>query len=272
MHSHAGASLPSVATEQLTLTGEGLDGVELLLCGTPERAQCNAAHLAKHQAEREAILTDLAVGLGVRTVAARCGRSPKLVRALRRQAEERGEIAPIKERLGRKALAISEDVLDELGEDIEKIPANVRALAFAQLVDKGMLLTGGATQRIEHVQSSDSPEAYSEWMRSLVAAGPVVEGEICEHKGSALGGGAAVGGLVAAPAAIEVEALAVGADGVARDIKSLVSYHAPEESAGAGAGCGKIEGQNGGAEGASGVADKGSAPVVCAGDSVGGAR
>ena len=262
MHSHAGASLPSVATEQLTLTGEGLDGVELLLCGTPERAQCNAAHLAKHQAEREAILSDLAVGLGVRTVAARCGRSPKLVRALRRQAEERGEIAPIKERLGRKALAISEDVLDELGEDIEKIPANVRALAFAQLVDKGMLLTGGATQRIEHVQSSDSPEAYSEWMRSLVAAGPVVEGEVCGHKGSALGGGAAVGGLVAAPAAIEVE----------RDIKSLVSYHAPEESAGAGAGCGKIEGQNGGAEGASVGADKGSVPVVGAGNSVGGAR
>lgn len=135
-----------------------------------------------------------------------------------------------------------------------------------------MLLTGGATQRIEHVQSSDSPEAYSEWMRSLVAAGPVVEGEVSVHKGSALGGGAAVGGLVAAPAAIEVEALAVGQNGVARDIKSLVSYHAPEESAGAGAGCGKIEGQNGGAEGASGVADKGSAPVVCAGDSVGGAR
>lgn len=99
-----------------------------------------------------------------------------------------------------------------------------------------------------------------------------MEGEICEHKESALGGGAAVGGLVAAPAAIEVEALAVGQNGVARDIKSLVSYHAPEESAGAGAGCGKIEGQNGGAEGASGVADKGSAPVVCAGDSVGGAR
>lgn len=261
-----------MATEQLTLTGEGLDGVELLLCGTPERAQCNAAHLAKHQAEREAILTDLAVGLGVRTVAAKHGRSPKLVRALRRQAEERGEIAPIKERLGRKALSISEDVLDELGEDIEKIPANVRALAFAQLVDKGMLLTGGATQRIEHVQSSDSPEAYSEWMRSLVAAGPVVEGEVCVHKGSALGDGAAVGGLVAASAAIEVEALAVGQNGVARDIKSLVSYHAPEESEGAGAGCGKIEGQNGGAEGASVVADKGSVPVVGAGDSVGGAR
>ena len=265
MHSHAGASLPSVATEQLTLTGEGLDGVELLLCGTPERAQCNAAHLAKHQAEREAILADLAVGLGVRTVAARCGRSPKLVRALRRQAEERGEIAPIKERLGRKALAISEDVLDELGEDIEKIPANVRALAFAQLVDKGMLLTGGATQRIEHVQSSDSPEAYSEWMRSLVAAGPVVEGEVCGHKGSALGG------LVAASAAIEGGASGVDF-GVARDIKSLVSYHAPEESAGAGAGCGKIEGQNGGAEGASVGADKGSVPVVGAGNSVGGAR
>lgn len=271
MHSHAGASLPSVATEQLTLTGEGLDGVELLLCGTPERAQCNAAHLAKHLAEREAILADLAFGLGVRTVAARHGRSPKLVRALRRQAEERGEIAPLKERLGRKALAISEDVLDELGEDIEKIPANVRALAFAQLVDKGMLLTGGATQRIEHVQSSDSPEAYSEWMRSLVAAGPVVEGEVCAHKESALGGGSAVGGLVAAPAAIEG-----GASGVvleqARDIKSLASYHATEESAGAGAGCGKIEGQNGGAEGASVGADKGSVPVVGAGNSVGGAR
>lgn len=265
MHSHAGASLPSVATEQLTLTGEGLDGVELLLCGTPERAQCNAAHLAKHLAEREAILADLAFGLGVRTVAARHGRSPKLVRALRRQAEERGEIAPLKERLGRKALAISEDVLDELGEDIEKIPANVRALAFAQLVDKGMLLTGGATQRIEHVQSADSPEAYGEWMRSLVAAGPVVEGEVSVHKGSA------VGGLVAAPAAIEG-----GASGVvleqARDIKSLASYHATEESAGAGAGCGKIEGQNGGAEGASVGADKGSVPVVGAGNSVGGAR
>ena len=266
MNSHAGASLPSVATEQLTLTGEGLDGVELLLCGTPERAQCNAAHLARHLAEREAILADLAVGLGVRTVAVKHGRSPKLVRALRRQAEERGEIAPLKERLGRKALAISEDVLDELGEDIEKIPANVRALAFAQLVDKGMLLTGGATQRIEHVQSSDSPEAYSAWMRSLVAAGPVVEGDVSVHKGSA------VGGLVAAPAAIDVEALAVGQNGVARDIKSLASYHATEESAGAGAGCGKIEGQNGGAEGASVGADKGSVPVVGAGDSVGGAR
>ena len=265
MHSHAGASLPSVATEQLTLTGEGLDGVELLLCGTPERAQCNAAHLAKHLAEREAILADLAVGLGVRTVAVKHGRSPKLVRALRRQAEERGEIAPLKERLGRKALSISEDVLDELGEDIDKIPANVRALAFAQLVDKGLLLTGGATQRIEHVQSADSPEAYGEWMRSLVAAGPVVEGEVSVHKGSA------VGSLVAAPAAIEG-----GASGVvleqARDTKSLVSYHTPEESAGACAGCGKIDGQNGGAEGASGVADKGSAPVVGAGNSVGGAR
>ena len=270
MHSHAD---PSAAPgEQLALSGEGLDGVELLLCGLPERARCNGAHLAKHVAERAAILADLAVGLGVRTVAARHRRSPKLVRALRMQAEERGEIAPLKERLGRKALAISEAVLDELGEDIEKIPANVRALAFAQLVDKGLLLTGGATQRIEHVQSSDSPEAYGEWMRSLVAGGPVVEGEICEHKESALGGGAAVGGLVAAPAAIEVEALAVGADGVARDTKSLVSYHTPEESAGAGAGYGKIEGQNGGAEGASGVADKGSVPVVGAGAIVGGAR
>lgn len=99
-----------------------------------------------------------------------------------------------------------------------------------------------------------------------------MEGEICEHKGASLVDGAAVGGLVAAPAAIEVEALAVGADGVARDIASLVSYHSAEESAGNCAGCGKIEGQNGGAEGASGVADKGSAPVVGEGDSVGGAR
>jgi hypothetical protein len=91
-------------------------------------------------------------GVGVKRTAAALGISPAAVRAVRARAWERGELDPMKQRLGRQYLATADLLPAEALERIDEIPAQVLLLASAQAADKGQLLTGGVTARVELVQ------------------------------------------------------------------------------------------------------------------------
>lgn len=77
-------------------------------------------------------------------------------------------IAKAKESLAKKAFAISTVALEKVAEAMPNIsvakPEDVYklALAAANLAEKGTLLSGGATARVEHVEtkSYDSPEDF----------------------------------------------------------------------------------------------------------------
>ena len=143
---------------------------------------------------REQIVELTACGVGAKRAAAALGVSPQVVRAVRADAWLRGELDPMKERLGRQYLATADLLRAEAIERIDEIPAQVLLLASAQAADKGQLLTGGVTARVERVQVPAD-------LASLIDSLPVVVEEGGSYKGPPL------------PGAVGIEAGAAGIEG-----------------------------------------------------------
>jgi len=142
---------------------------------SPAFSGCTGAQRARIVRLREQILELTACGVGAKRAAAALGISPQAVRAVRADAWARGELDPMKERLGRQYLATADLLRAEAIERIDEIPAQVLLLASAQAADKGQLLTGGVTARVERVQVPAD-------LASLIDALPVVAEEVSLHK------------------------------------------------------------------------------------------
>jgi hypothetical protein len=170
---------------------------------SPAFSGCTGAQRARIVRLREQIVELSACGVGAKRAAAALGISPQAVRAVRADAWARGELDPMKERLGRQYLATADLLRAEAIERIDEIPAQVLLLASAQAADKGQLLTGGVTARVERVQVPAD-------LASLIDSLPVVVEDGGAYKGRSVPGAA---GIEAGAAGVEV-GIEVGADSV----------------------------------------------------------
>lgn len=148
---------------------------------SPQFSGCTGEHRAHIRRLRESILELTAAGVGVKRTAAALQISPATVRAVRASAWERGELDPMKQKLGRQYLATADLLRAEALDRIDEIPANVLLLASAQAADKGQLLTGGVTARVERIQV---PADLAELVDALpVECTPVESGPGALNKG-----------------------------------------------------------------------------------------
>lgn len=171
--------------EQLALP---VDAGEIALLNAPESSPifsgCTGEARSRIKRLRDQILELTVAGVGVRRIASALDISPQAVRAVRASAWERGELDPLKERLGRQYLAAADLLRAEALERIEEIPPQVLLLASAQAADKGQLLTGGVTARVERVQAPADLHALIDALP--VAADPVGPDGAPAHKGAVL--------------------------------------------------------------------------------------
>jgi hypothetical protein len=190
------------------LAALGQEGDELLSIENDRKGgRCTARCLDARADLRAAVLGAVAEGQGSRRVAAAFGVSREVVRALRRQALESGELDQHKQSIGLDALALAREAIDRCRDEIDEMPRASLAILAGVMTDKALLLTGGATVRIEHV-TGPTHAGLNDMLASLgvieVQAGAPVEArETSGQRGADL----AAGGRIEAAAGIEFPAL-----------------------------------------------------------------
>lgn len=127
----------------------GTDGTELLTIDTDRKAnRCTAGCLDARSELRKEILGALAQNLGTRTVATAFHVSREVVRALKKQAMESGELDQVKQRLGLDAFALADATLGRISDELDEMPRASLPIVYGVLIDKAQLLTGGPTSRL----------------------------------------------------------------------------------------------------------------------------
>lgn len=130
----------------------GTEGDELLsIEGDRKANRCTGRCLDARADLRAAVLGAVAEGQGSRRVAAAFGVSREVVRALRRQALASGELDQHKQSIGLDALALAREAIDRCRDELDEMPRASLPILAGIMTDKALLLTGGATVRIEHV-------------------------------------------------------------------------------------------------------------------------
>ena len=190
------------------LAALGQEGDELLSIENDRKSgRCTARCLDARADLRAAVLGAVAEGQGSRRVAAAFGVSREVVRALRRQALGSGELDRHKQSIGLDALALAREAIDRCRDEIDEMPRASLPVLAGIMTDKALLLTGGATIRIEHV-TGPSHAGLNDMLASLggcieVQATTPVEGrETSAQRGVDL----AAGGRIEAAAGIEFRA------------------------------------------------------------------
>ncbi|MBO7521198.1 MAG: hypothetical protein J6T16_03050 [Opitutales bacterium] len=143
-------------------------------------AKYTAGRLAeKHPKLYQAARAMLAKGVSVNETAHLLSLHPYTVEALREL--EKNYIEGAKKRLAKNAFAAAEIAVEKIKETLIQInPSKIDdlyrlSLMSGTLIEKGSLLTGGATQRIE-TQDTKTFKDKSEYEKSMF--GEIVEGEI----------------------------------------------------------------------------------------------
>jgi hypothetical protein len=193
------------------LAALGQEGDELLsIEGDRKAGRCTARCLDARADLRAAVLGAVAEGQGSRRVAAAFGVSREVVRALRRQALASGELDQHKQSIGLDALALAREAIDRCRDELDEMPRASLPILAGIMTDKALLLTGGATVRIEHV-SGPTHAGLNDMLASLgagcieVQASAPVEGR--EDVGQKVADQAAGGQI---PAAVGIEFPALG--------------------------------------------------------------
>ena len=181
--------------EQLQLSAEITDaGMELLSIEADARAgRCTGARLEARRELCEGILRVLAEGaVGTRRIAAMFGVSREAVRALRMRAVQSGDLDQVKQRLGRSFIALAEAASDRMLDEIDEMPRASLPIVGGVATDKGQLLTGGVTARVERLDglTAESVNALIDALPIEVSSRPVESGEGPAQKGPDMGGSA----------------------------------------------------------------------------------
>lgn len=129
--------------------------------------------------------------------------SREVVRALRNEAIRTGKLDQLKEEMGRRALAGADAVLDRIIDEVDNLPRASLAITYGILKDKGLLLTGQPTSRVEHTVAATHDDINS-WIDSLPSANPVPAGEVVEQKGFGLGQAAQPAGDSRSPVSLPI--------------------------------------------------------------------
>ena len=199
----------TLGTQSTMLAALGQEGDELLSIESDRKAsRCTARCLDARADLRAAVLGAVAEGQGSRRVAAAFGVSREVVRALRRQALESGELDRHKQSIGLDALALAREAIDRCRDEIDEMPRASLPILAGVMTDKALLLTGGATVRIEHV-TGPTHAGLNEMLDSLgvievqaTAPAPVEARETSAQSGA----DQAAGGRIKAAAGIEFRA------------------------------------------------------------------
>jgi len=87
------------------------------------------------------------------------------------QDQQTAQIEAVRLKLGRKALDMAGVLMESLEDDLiqNKLKPEAKSFAIATLVDKGQVLTGGATARLESLEAP-SKESYQDWLKSAKQA------------------------------------------------------------------------------------------------------
>lgn len=150
------------------------------------------------------VVSLLAEGLGVIRIGSIMRVSPNTVMAVRDREGESIDI--VKQRLAglahRGAAMLLEAVIEDVNDPVKrgKIATRDKAVAAAVLVDKGQLLSGEATMRVELTEQTapdhDDYNAYIARLRSAKASGMGLVGETAGQKGGDLGGDGVPGTVI----------------------------------------------------------------------------
>ena len=188
----------------------GTEGDELLSIEGDRRSnRCTASCLDARADLRAAVLGAVAEGQGSRRVSAAFGVSREVVRALRRQALESGELDQHKQSIGLDALALAREAIDRCRDEIDEMPRASLPILAGVMTDKALLLTGGATVRIQHV-SGPTHAGLNDMLASLgvIEVQATAPAPVEARKTSAQSGAdQAAGGLIETAAGIEFAAL-----------------------------------------------------------------
>jgi hypothetical protein len=183
--------LPAVA-EQLSLAGiQSEDGAELLTVDADKASnRCTASSLAAREGLRASILSAVAEGFGTRRVSAAFGVSREVVRALKRQAIGSGELDHVRKELAAEYFALAHAAVDRMRDEIEEMPRASLPIVAGVSTDKGQVLSGGVTSRVERKEGVSVGD-LAEWMKTAlqdssidVSAQPVTEGSGVAQKAS----------------------------------------------------------------------------------------
>ncbi len=216
---------------QLDLPGGDAWQIQALTAAddSPQFSGCTGEARHRIRRLRDQILELTAAGVGAKRIAAALDVSPQAVRAVRSVAWERGELDPLKQRLGRQYLATADLLRAEALERIDEIPAQVLLLASAQAADKGQLLTGGATTRIE--RACDAPADLHEMIDALpVECVPVDAPESGYNKSPAEGASLGQEASQVEPSGAVADSLSAASPSVAEACATDCASH--EEKAG----------------------------------------
>lgn len=206
-------------------------GWELLALDEPAtRARFTAEQLDAQAGKRDAILRALAEGMGVRAIARAYEVSTNTVLAASRRFG--GEIETLKEQLGRGCFDVARLAVERMRDEIDDMPKASLPIIAGVMIDKGQLLTGAPTMRVQH-DHSVSVASVADFIDALPVAAPVNAGGEVAQK--ALEGGSSGVDLDAAAGSGELDAEAI------RDSQSLLSAQSQEAGAADKSDIGRIE-------------------------------
>jgi hypothetical protein len=194
--------------------------------------------LAKDEAKRDLMISALAEGRSVRTVAKAYGVSTNLVLAVKRKFAP--QIETEKERLGLDCFDVARLAVERIRDEIDDMPKASLSIIAGVMIDKGQLLTGAPTARVR-VERVDGVASVADYIAGLPAAVPVSEGEMSGEKGGAF---IELGDGLRDATREQGESIDGQANGQAGDLKSHVSDGLPEVSGEDVADKGRNEGQN----------------------------
>jgi len=115
------------------------------------------------------VVNMLGQGCSIRSIKRRCKVHHRTIEAVRIREGE--TIDTLRKRMGRSCFALANVVLESLEEDVtaEILKPEAKAFAAGMLLDKGQLLSGGVTERVERVQAPDT-DAVRDYLDSLPLA------------------------------------------------------------------------------------------------------
>jgi len=138
-----------------------------------DRVHYTAKILGKDDEFCAAVCELVLLGVSERAIARRMRMSRRSVKAVTRVFEERGKLAPLKERLSAKMADLIELGLDVLRDKLERdqVPANVLPIVIGVLSDKKALLDGDPTARLDIEITHDvTPAAARDYLVLLKSA------------------------------------------------------------------------------------------------------
>jgi hypothetical protein len=184
-----------MSLEQTNIALPDLPGIEqgweiLTVDQDRQAGKFTAAHLAGNLAKRDAVVRALGEGMSIARVARAFGMSRNTVAVAARRFGP--DIEHRKKETGALCFDVARMAVERIRDEMDDMPKASLPIIAGVLIDKGQLLSGAPTARVEHTQALGFA-SFNDWLGSLVdvtPAAPVGAQETLGQKGGALEAGA----------------------------------------------------------------------------------